>query len=307
MPSPSPTLIIQSAFPLNASTPGHVWLTIVGVNGTINTYGFYPKTSGLSGPGEVKQDYDRVQHPVADVSSIPIPISEAQAQAIRDFAAKPATYNWRDGATGLPGAEDGEYNCSTWAINAARKAGVPIDTPFPVPLWIPWWLPKFANLKNRDSPWDQGDPATGLPWPGADPESNDKYRTGLAPPAYRDPLAIDLAGNGIETVGITTTPILFDHNADGIRTGTGWIKATDAWLVLDRDGNGTIDSGRELFGVDTVLSGRPGIDAVYATTGFQALAALNSNGDTVFNAADAAFIQGGSQFASVGGFLSNCS
>jgi hypothetical protein len=136
---------------------------------------------------------------------------------------------------------------------------------------------------------------------------NDNYRRGLAPPAPRDPLAIDLAGNGIETVGITTTPILFDHNADGIRTGTGWIKATDAWLVLDRDGNGTIDSGRELFGVDTVLSGRPGIDAVYAATGFQALAGLNQNGDGLFNAADAAFIQGGSQFASVGGFLSNCS
>ena len=124
-----------------------------------------------------------------------------------------------------------------------------------------------------------------------DDEINRSYRDGLSPPRPRDPLAIDLDGDGIETVGITATPILFDHNADGIRTGTGWVKANDAWLVLDRDGNGLIDSGRELFGVDTLLSGTPGVDAVYASTGFAALAALNSNGDGVFNASDAAFAQ----------------
>lgn len=43
-------------------------------------------------------------------------------------------------------------------------------------------------------------------------------------------------------------PIYFDHNADGIRTGTGWINSDDGFLVFDRKGNGTIDSGRELFG-----------------------------------------------------------
>ena len=124
-----------------------------------------------------------------------------------------------------------------------------------------------------------------------DPQTNTSWRTAIPAPIRRDPLAIDLDGNGIDTVGITATPILFDHNADGIRIGTGWVKANDAWVVLDRDGNGSIDSGRELFGVDTLLSGTPGVDAVYATTGFQALAALNTNGDGLFNAADAAFVQ----------------
>lgn len=69
-------------------------------------------------------------------------------------------------------------------------------------------------------------------------------------PIYRDPLAIDLDGDGIETVGIGSTPVTFDHNADGVRTGTGWVTGDDAWLVIDRNGNGSIDSGRELFGVD---------------------------------------------------------
>ena len=85
---------------------------------------------------------------------------------------------------------------------------------------------------------------------------SEAWRTAITPPR-RDPLAIDLDGDGIETVGISATgnAILFDHDANGVKTGTGWVAADDAWLVLDRDGNGSIDSGRELCeGVDTVRS-----------------------------------------------------
>jgi len=71
----------------------------------------------------------------------------------------------------------------------------------------------------------------------------------------RDPLAFDLDGDGIETIGLREgKSILFDHDSDGIKTGTGWLNPDDAWLVLDRNGNGTIDTGRELFGVDTLKS-----------------------------------------------------
>ena len=58
----------------------------------------------------------------------------------------------------------------------------------------------------------------------------------------RDPLALDLDGDGIETRGADGT-VLFDHNGDGMRTGTGWVRSDDALLVLDRNGNGTIDTG----------------------------------------------------------------
>ncbi|MDR1062612.1 MAG: hypothetical protein LBL48_01535, partial [Azoarcus sp.] len=69
----------------------------------------------------------------------------------------------------------------------------------------------------------------------------------------RDPLALDLDGDGIETIGIGgANTVLFDHDGNGIRTGTGWLKPDDAFLVLDRNGNGKIDNGGELFGVDTV-------------------------------------------------------
>jgi len=105
----------------------------------------------------------------------------------------------------------------------------------------------------------------------------------------RDPLAIDLDGDGIETVGVNAG-ILFDHNADAIKTGTGWLKADDAFVVLDRDGNGTIDSGRELFGVDTVVGTEPITGrTLYAADGFAALASLDANGDSLFDSADAQY------------------
>ncbi|MDP3835691.1 MAG: hypothetical protein Q8Q82_17165, partial [Hydrogenophaga sp.] len=107
-------------------------------------------------------------------------------------------------------------------------------------------------------------------------------------PVYTDPLAIDLDGDGIETVGIGSDgqPVSFDHNADGVRTGTGWVTGDDAWLVLDRNGNGSIDSGRELFGVDALKS-----NGQLATSGLDALRDLDGNADSVFNASDAAFTQ----------------
>ena len=37
----------------------------------------------------------------------------------------------------------------------------------------------------------------------------------------RDPLVLDLDGDGIELIAANGT-VLFDHNADGIKTGTGW-------------------------------------------------------------------------------------
>ncbi|MEW6707737.1 MAG: calcium-binding protein, partial [Pseudomonadota bacterium] len=126
---------------------------------------------------------------------------------------------------------------------------------------------------------------------------NRNWQTAVTPPR-RDPLAIDLDGNGLQTVGIGTNPILFDHNGDGIRTGTGWLAPNDAWLVMDRDGNGSIDSGRELFGVDTQITATgtrtDGTTYTYtrgAATGFEALAAQDSNKDGVFDSRDAAWSQ----------------
>ncbi len=118
-------------------------------------------------------------------------------------------------------------------------------------------------------------------------------------PTRRDPLAIDLDRDGIETLGIPASgsPVLFDHNGDGVRTGTGWLRPDDAWLVRDLDGNGTIDAGRELFGVDTAITVTEFVGGTMvsgtrnARTGFEALRALDDNRDNSFTSTDAAWNQ----------------
>ncbi|MBW4004289.1 calcium-binding protein, partial [Neisseria meningitidis] len=100
-----------------------------------------------------------------------------------------------------------------------------------------------------------------------------------------DPLALDLDGDGIETVAAKGfSGSLFDHNGNGIRTATGWVSADDGLLVRDLNGNGIIDNGAELFGDNTKLA-----DGSFAKHGYAALAELDSNGDNIINAADAAF------------------
>ncbi|MDR2366044.1 MAG: hypothetical protein LBD68_09390 [Zoogloeaceae bacterium] len=64
---------------------------------------------------------------------------------------------------------------------------------------------------------------------------------------------LDRYGDSMEAVGVSGyDTVLFDHDGDGVRTGTGWVKGDDGLLVLDRNGNGAIDNGSELFGADTV-------------------------------------------------------
>ncbi|NMD52679.1 hypothetical protein HG547_13760, partial [Shewanella sp. DNRA4] len=93
----------------------------------------------------------------------------------------------------------------------------------------------------------------------------------------RDPLVFDLDGDGIETVS-SDAGIIFDHDGDGIKHGTGWVGANDGLLALDINGNGIIDSGKELFGDNTVLS-----NGEKARDGFAALRDLDINGDGVID------------------------
>ncbi|MBK6905930.1 MAG: hypothetical protein IPH08_01955 [Rhodocyclaceae bacterium] len=104
-------------------------------------------------------------------------------------------------------------------------------------------------------------------------------------PPPKDPLTLDLDNDGLETVGITPiAPILFDHDGDGIKSATGWIKPDDALLVFDRNGNGLIDNGSELFGDATAL-----YTGGLARDGFAALAQEDTNLDGKVDALDARF------------------
>ncbi|MDZ4131068.1 MAG: hypothetical protein U1E02_43890, partial [Hydrogenophaga sp.] len=101
----------------------------------------------------------------------------------------------------------------------------------------------------------------------------------------RDPIILDLDGDGLETVGLASN-IHFDHDGDGVLTKTGWAGKDDALLVWDRNANGSIDTGAELFGDFTMLP-----NGTLAPNGFAALAALDSNGDGILDASDPVFAE----------------
>ncbi|UEM04460.1 hypothetical protein JL101_003170 [Skermanella rosea] len=92
-----------------------------------------------------------------------------------------------------------------------------------------------------------------------------------------DPLVLDMDGNGID---LTTAQsgVLFDIDGDGSRDRTAWVAGKDAFLALDRDGNGRIDDGRELFGEQNGAAG-----------GFAELARFDQDGNSVIDRRDAVF------------------
>jgi hypothetical protein len=70
--------------------------------------------------------------------------------------------------------------------------------------------------------------------------------------------------------------------ADDALGSTDWIAPQTPWLALDRDGDGRINDGSELFGSMTRLP-----DGRTAQNGFEALRALDSNHDGRITPADA--------------------
>lgn len=105
------------------------------------------------------------------------------------------------------------------------------------------------------------------------------------------PILIDLEGDGFLLTG-AEAGVAFDMDGDGHSERISWTAATadEAFLALDRDRNGRIDSGLELFGNHTE---QPATDH---PNGFLALAVfdepgLGGNGDGRITAEDAVFTE----------------
>ncbi len=91
---------------------------------------------------------------------------------------------------------------------------------------------------------------------------------------YYSPIVLDLSGTGtLETTPPNRSEARFDLQGEGTTEKVGWIKPTAAFLAMDLNGNGKIDSGAELFGNHTKLpSGQKAIH------GYQALAQYDKTG-----------------------------
>lgn len=113
-----------------------------------------------------------------------------------------------------------------------------------------------------------------------DPPPFDKYT----------PVLIDLQMDGYHLSG-PVPAVQFDLNADGQVDSTAWtaVGEDDAFLCMDRNGNGVIDDGKELFGSATPL-----MNGETMESGYYALAELDEpvtggNGDGQVDSEDPMF------------------
>lgn len=117
-------------------------------------------------------------------------------------------------------------------------------------------------------PWTAGASSPPCPNPHPDPQPEPN------PTEPYSPIIVNTSGGYL--LSGANDPVLFDIDGDGQLNRIGWTsrEGDDAFLALDRNGNGFIDDGTELFGNATRL--RSGLAAA---NGFDALAEFDENGD----------------------------
>jgi len=216
----------------------------------------------------------------------------------------------------------GPFECDFFKANQQYPCGIPTPTPTPDPDW-PWpdpfppsdpetcqnggWYWNFTNSTCNRDPADATCGSTKcvpyvIPTDGGDCAGADDYCAMPygCPPGTVDggrgcccfptPVLIDVSGNGFSLTH-AYNGVMFDMGGDGKKEPVAWTTTDndDAWLALDRKGNGQIDSAKEMFGNFT--------DQPHATTtlnGFVALAEFDrndngGNGDGKITSADSVF------------------
>ena len=93
-----------------------------------------------------------------------------------------------------------------------------------------------------------------------------------------------LSFDGAEVALAASASAAFDLTGLGQSLATDWPSARTPWLALDRNGDGSINDGRELFGSAVEIA-----EGRLARHGFEALTALDENGDGRIDAADPGF------------------
>jgi hypothetical protein len=123
--------------------------------------------------------------------------------------------------------------------------------------------------------------ACGGPEPGCC--SDLTCQDGACWPPTESPILINVANNGADHLTSAIDGVIFDINADGAPERVAWTSADSqvGFLVWDRNQNGVIDNGSELFGTATRLR-----HGKLAANGFEALREWDSNRDRRIDSSD---------------------
>lgn len=99
------------------------------------------------------------------------------------------------------------------------------------------------------------------------------------------PVVFDFENTGmVQTTNPIESDVHFDLDGNGVSEQTGWLTGKVGFLALDRNNNGKIDDGTELFGEATALQ-----SGEKASNGYQALTELDSNKDGIIDQQDDVF------------------
>ena len=108
-------------------------------------------------------------------------------------------------------------------------------------------------------------------------EKQENLEISLEAAMESDPLVLDLNGDGIDTTGLENG-VYFDIDGDGEVEQSSFVSGDDFLLALDRNRNGVLDSGKELFG-----------QANGYRDGIEELKSLDENQDGLIDARDSVF------------------
>ncbi|MDU5325761.1 calcium-binding protein [Campylobacter ureolyticus] len=108
------------------------------------------------------------------------------------------------------------------------------------------------------------------------------------PEREASPIVIDLGNDGINSHTLNYT-INFDLDNNGFKEATGWVSGDDALLAIDKNNNGIIDNGSELFGNKSISDSAFSYTNSSLNNGFETLKSYDSNNDGIIDSQDAEF------------------
>ena len=108
------------------------------------------------------------------------------------------------------------------------------------------------------------------------------------PELEASPIVIDLGNDGINSHALNYT-INFDLDNNGFKEATGWVSGDDALLAIDKNNNGIIDNGSELFGNKSISDSAFSYTNSSLNNGFETLKSYDTNNDGIIDSQDAEF------------------